>query len=196
MRTDFADTAVTTSPATSSAPSALPEGLELLRIEPQIYCYGLYRNVTLAVWVGQATLPALHAMGGISRDMVRRFPQGHSSIVFILDKIPAPSQEASDLIARAFNTRNGLACVSVIIEGTGFWGSGMRSMLSNARRSAAGESSALLRLNSSSDEAVAWLPDETLRRTGVRVEPSGLADALRWVRERGAAQALAAAKTP
>jgi hypothetical protein len=191
MYTDLAEAAVMTSHATHSA---LPEGLELLRIEPQIFCYGLYRNVTLAVWVGQATLPALHAMGTISREMVRRFPQGHSSIVFILDKIPAPSLEASELIARAFKTRNGLACVSVIIEGTGFWGSGMRGMLTNARRSASAESRAMLRLNASSDEAVAWLPEETLRRTGVRVEPAGLADALRWVRERGAAQALSAAK--
>jgi hypothetical protein len=174
---------------------AAPDELVLLRIEPQVYCYFALRNVTLAVWVGQASLPSLHAMGAISRDMVSRHPEGHSSVVFILDKIPAPSQEASDLIARAFNKSNGLRCVSVIVEGTGFWGSGMRSMMGNAHRAAAPASSAMLRLNNTVAETVAWLPEEHRRRTGIVLEPERLASALRWVREQGAKQALAAPRS-
>jgi hypothetical protein len=168
-----------------------PEDVVLLRIEPRIYCYCAYRNVTIAVWVGQATVPALHEVSGISREMVRRYPNGHSSIVYIADKIPAPSPEASAAIARAFDTRNGLACVSVIIEGTGFFGSGMRGMLSNARRNSE-ESTALLKVNTSIAEVVEWLPEEHLRRTGVRLDPAALASAMRWLRDQGAQQALTA----
>lgn len=170
-----------------------PEELVLLRIEPQVFCYFALRNVTLAVWVGQATLPSLHVMGTVSREMVREHPEGHSSIVFILDKIPAPSEEASELISRAFNTRSGLVCVAVVVEGTGFWGSAMRSMMGNARR-AEGESRAMLRLHTSIDEVVAWLPDEHLRRTKVQLDAEQLRSSLRWVREHGAAQALNATR--
>jgi hypothetical protein len=172
-----------------SAPLSPPEDVLVLRIEPRIYCYCAYRNVTVAVWVGQATVPALHEVGAISREMVRRYPDGHSSIVYILDKIPAPSPEASAAVAHTFAARNGLACVSVILEGTGFFGSGMRSMLSNARRNAEAESTALLKLNTSVAEVLEWLPEEHLRRTGVQLDGRALADAMRWVREHGAQRA-------
>ncbi len=179
-------TAHARSPATLTAPN----GVELLRVEPRIYVYAALGNVTLGVWVGQATLPSLAGVAEVSREMVRLFPEGHSSVVTILDKIPAPSAEASQHISRAFNERGGLACVSVIVEGTGFWGAGMRSMLTNARRNAASRS--LLRLNTGIEEAVGWLPEENLRRTGVSVDAKQLAVALRWIREQGAAHALSA----
>lgn len=160
----------------------------MLRVEPRTYIYCAHRNVTLGVWVGQATLPSLQGVAEVSREMVRRHPEGHSSVLFILDKIAPPSAEVSDLISRAFNERSGLACVSVIVEGTGFWGSGMRGMLTNARRNAAGSS--LLRLHNTVVEAVSWMLEPHLERTGVTLDAQQLLEAVRWIRERGANHAL------
>lgn len=177
-----------TGQARNQAPFTPPSGIDVLRAEPRTYLYCAYRNVTLGVWVGQATLPSLQGVAEVSREMVRRHPEGHSSVVFILDKIPPPSAEVSELISRAFNERNGLSCVSVIVEGTGFWGAGMRGMLTNARRNAASRS--LLRLHNSIEEAVAFLPEPHLQRTGVALDAKPLNEALRWIRQQGAAHAL------
>ena len=177
-----------TSRARNQASFTPPSGIDVLRLEPRVYIYCAHRNVTLGVWVGQATLPSLQGVAEVSREMVRRHPEGHSSIIFILDKIPPPSAEVSEHISRAFNERSGLSCVSVIVEGTGFWGSGMRGMLTNARRNAAGSS--LLRLHNTVEEAVSWMLEPHLERTGVTLDTKQFVDAVRWIRERGASHAL------
>ena len=168
----------------------LPDGVSVLRIEPNIYCYCAFKNLTLAVWVGQATGASVRALGEVSREMVRRHPEGHSSVVFILDKIAAPEPEAREVLDKVFHSRNDLSCVSVVIEGSGFWASGMRSMMGNAHRAAAGVTSTMLRLNTSIDEVVEWLPPEHARRTGVELIAEDFKQVLSSVRERGAVQAL------
>jgi hypothetical protein len=164
--------------------------LVTLRIEPRIYHYSAWQNLTLAVWVGQATGPSVRNLGEISREMIRRHPEGHSSVVFILDKIPAPTPEAREVLDKVFHARNDLACVSVVIEGSGFWASGMRSLMGNTHRAAAGATSTMLRLNTEIDEVVEWMPVEHLRRTGVELDPIEFRRVLRQVREQGADAAL------
>jgi hypothetical protein len=169
---------------------ALSKSVSVLRIEPRIYYYSEWQNLTLAVWVGQATGAAARSLGGISREMIARHPQGHSSIVFILDKLPAPTPEAREVLDKVFHARNDLSCVAVVIEGSGFWASGMRSLMGNTHRAVSGATSTVLRLNTTIDEVVEWLPAEHLRRTGVELEPEELRRVLHDVRERGAVLAL------
>lgn len=161
-----------------------------LRVEPRIYYYSSWQNLTIAVWVGQATGASVRALGEISREMIRRHPEGHSSVVFILDKIPAPTPEAREILDKVFHSRNDLSCVSVVIEGSGFWASGMRSLMGNTHRASAGATSTALRLNTTIEEVVEWMPEAHLRRTGVEIDPVEFGKALRQVREQGAARAL------
>lgn len=172
------------------APQPASNSLVTLRIEPRIYYYSCWQNLTLAVWVGQATGHAARSLGEISREMIRRHPEGHSSVVFILDKIPAPTPEAREVLDKVFHARNDLSCVAVVIEGSGFWASGMRSLMGNTHRASAGATSTVLRLNTEIDEVVDWLPPEHLRRTGVELDPEEFRRVLRQARERGAAAAL------
>jgi hypothetical protein len=174
-------------PPERAAPSS---GVVTLRIEPRIYYYSAWQNLTLAVWVGQATGPSVRSLGDISREMVRRHPEGHSSVVFILDKIPAPTPEAREILDKVFHSRNDLSCVSVVIEGSGFWASGMRSLMGNTHRASAGATTTVLRLNTDIDDVVEWMPSEHLRRTGVELDPNEFRAALRHVREYGAKRAL------
>ena len=176
-------------PFVPAAPASTT-GVITLRVEPRIYYYSAWQNLTLAVWVGQATGASVRSLAGISREMLRRHPEGHSSVVFILDKIPAPAPDAREVLDKVFHSRNDLACVSVVVDGSGFWASGMRSMMGNAHRAAAGATSTMLRLNTSIDEVVDWMPAEHARRTGVELEREAFTRALRQVREQGAAEAL------
>jgi hypothetical protein len=171
------------------APGA-SSGVVTLRIEPRIYYYSSWQNLTIAVWVGQATGPSVSTLGELSREMIRRHPEGHSSVVFILDKIPAPTPEAREILDKVFHARNDLSCVSVVIEGSGFWASGMRSLMGNTHRASAGATSTMLRLNTTIEEVVEWMPAAHARRTGVQIDPTEFGVALRQVREQGAAMAL------
>jgi hypothetical protein len=160
-------------------PSQSPD---ILRIEPDAYCYRAWQNLSIGVWVGQATLPAVKGLLDVGRQMVTRYPEGHSSIVFILDKIPAPTPEGRELLTRIFAGGSALTCTAVILEGSGFWASGLRSMIGNTHRSASGP--VRLRVNTSIDEALEWLPAEHTRFTGVTLNVEELRKTLIAVRER------------
>ena len=71
------------------------------------------------------------------------------------------------MISQSFHSRNDLRCVAAVVEGTGFWGSAMRSMMGNAHLAAHSETSSVMRIHGSIDEVMSWLPAEHARRTGV-----------------------------
>lgn len=159
-----------------------------LRTEPGAYYYGAWQGISVGVWVGQATLPAVHGLIEFGSVLARLYPGGHSSIVFILDKVAAPTPEARDLLERVMSARSTLACSAIVLEGSGFWASGIRSMLGNTHRAASGN--VLLRVVTTIDEVINWLPSEHARLTGIRVDTHELRSVLSQVREKGAAAAL------
>jgi hypothetical protein len=162
--------------------------LSLLRCEPDIYQYSVWQGISIGVWVGQATLGAVRGLFEFGQEMRRLYPAGHSSIVFILDKLPAPTPDARELLGRLFDASSALSCSAVILEGSGFWASGIRAMIGNTHRAAAGD--VRLRVGTSIDEVLAWFPDEHARCTGLQVDPQELRAILRLAREQNAAAAL------
>ena len=171
----------------SRKPRAQPTStdLEVLRLEPRVFAYCGWRNFSIGVWVGQATLPAVEGMLRMSEDLELRFPNGRSSVLFVTDKVPAPTQEARQAFARAYTPK--LSCMAMVLEGDGFWASGIRSMSANVHRSA--DTPALLRVNNDIEQVVAWLPQQHLAHTGVNVSADELARVLRSARAE--AEALA-----
>ena len=159
-------------------------------IEPGIFHYSAWQNISIGVWVGQATGAAVHTLLKFGAQMNRRYPEGHSSVVFILDKLPAPTPEARELLGRMFNARSELLCTGVILEGSGFWASGLRSMIANTHRSSTGN--VRLRVSTSLDEALTWFPAEHARASGLEFDPAQLRSELLYAREHGARAALGA----
>jgi hypothetical protein len=168
------------------APSSLVE----LRLEPGVYHYSAWQGISIGVWVGQATLPAVRGILEFGQELRRRYPNGHSSIIFILDKVAAPTPDARELLARLMNAQSSLSCSAVILEGSGFWASGIRSMIGNTHRTAS--SNVLLRVGTSLDEVLPWFPAEHARLTGIQVDPEELRAMLLHLREKSAAAALGA----
>jgi hypothetical protein len=151
--------------------------------------YSYWRNLTIGVWAGQATLSAMQRVGRVSQLMVKSFPQGHSNVAFVLDGTPAPTPEAQAILTHVFDTRNSdLACTAVVVEGTGFWASSMHSAITGMRLAASG--SMRLRLHSTIDEVVKWLPAAHKVRTGIELDPEHLTRILQTARD------LAATGTP
>jgi len=175
-----------TRPATSTDSSILT--LEL-RTEPGVYAYDLWQNISIGVYVGQATLTAVRRLNDMSREMSQRYPDGRSSVVFVLDQLLGPTPEAQVEMKRVVESE-GLACMCIVIEGTGFWASGIRSMANNVKREVT--TGVQHRVFTTIDEVVTWMPPLHRDMTGVVLDPSEFRRALASVRQKGAVRALAA----
>jgi hypothetical protein len=154
-------------------------------MDPGRFRFSYWRNLSSGVWGGQATLEAVQRIGRLSQLLVRDYPGGHSTVGFVLDGVPAPTPEAQAVFTQIFDARNSdLTCNATIVEGTGFWASSMHSFVTGIRLAAAG--SMKLRLVSTIDEAVQWLPAVHSQRTGIFLDPEDLRRVLQAVRDLGA----------
>jgi hypothetical protein len=176
---------------TRSAPSALATRgteprLPIVSTEPGVYGYESWKNMTIGVWVGQATLQAVRGVHALSREMELQYPEGRSSIVFVADQVAAPTPEARQEMVAVYE-RPGLQCTAIILEGSGFWASGIRSMTSNLHRAAG--SSMRLRVHTTIDEVIAWMPAEHQRCTGVALDCEELKRVVIEIRQRAGARA-------
>jgi hypothetical protein len=166
--------------------SSIPEPEALLfDLEVGRFRYSRWRNLSIGVWAGQATLAAVQRVGRISQLMVKDYPHGHSNVAFVLDGVPAPTPEAQGAFSRVFDERNSdLSCTAIVVEGTGFWASSMHSAITGMRLAASG--SMRLRLHSTIDEVLKWLPGVHLQRTGVELDPEHMRRVLQTARKLGA----------
>lgn len=118
------------------------------------------------------------------RELKRRFPEGRSQVMFVCDGAPAPERAVSERLNGIYDPSvSGIVCVAAVLEGSGFWASGIRSMITNMRMTAG--AAGAVRTQETIEEVVRWLPEEHLKRSGVRLNATALAEALTIVRERG-----------
>jgi len=152
----------------NSIPSGFLERPIELVTQPGVCAYDGWMNVSIGVWVGQATLPAVRRVLRMSSEQAQRYPQGRSSVIFVLDQLQAPTPEAQEELKKFYGT-DGFAGFAIVVEGTGFWASGIRSMANNAQRTAS--SGVVQRVSTTIDEVVSWLPALHVARTGVTLPP-------------------------
>jgi hypothetical protein len=160
-------------------------GLAMLDCEPGQFRYNSYRNLSIGLWAGQATLDAVLRVVRIAERMRESHPEGHSGVVFVLDSAAAPTPDAQAAFAQLIDDRmTTISCTAIVVEGQGFWASGIRSSITKMRLAAAG--SVKLRVHDRIDELLEWLPAEHQRRTGVEFRKSELRRVLEAARELGA----------
>lgn len=170
------------SPSPSLFPSAA-EQLYPLHVALGHASYARYENISIGVWVGQATLPVVQMVQEVTKFMIARFPRGHSSVSFVLDGLPAPTPEAQALIGKQFEARSQLSVTGIVLEGSGFWASGLRGMINNSHREANGPTS--LKIVTSIDQLVGWFAEAHEARTQVSIAPMILRDLLQHARKVG-----------
>jgi hypothetical protein len=158
--------------------------LEVLAFERERCVFLAHKNITIAVWMGQANLAAAQATERAARIMGVRHRAGRSYLAVILDGVPGPAPEATELLARVMGQREGLACIAYVLDGGGFWASGLRGMIGNVYREsgAAGR----LKIGTSDEEIAGWLSVKHQEATGVAVSEEELREVLRKARAIGA----------
>ena len=152
-----------------------------LDLEPGQFRFSVWQNVSMTLWTAQATLEAGERVLRISRELNRQFPHGRSQVMIVTDGTPAPDAPASELLTEVYNPQlSRIVCIAAVLEGTGFWASGIRSRMTNMR--IAGGNAMAIRTQSTIDEVVSWLPAEHAQRTGVTLIAAELHAVLTAVR--------------
>lgn len=138
-----------------------------------------WRGIGIIVWATQAT--ALHAqeMAKLSEEIGKTQPRG-SSVSLAVNRAPLPTYEARRAIHELTrrNEKN-IVCAATLIEGTGFWASAIRSLVTSLHL--VGRWSFELKTFSDIDTLAEWVAPVHASATGIAVEVKELAGALAWV---------------
>lgn len=108
--------------------------LRILDREPRKFAFAQWRNVTLLAWAAQADAPEIERLRRVLPTVVGRHPGGRSTVSVIAAGLPPPTQAARELIIEILNENaNDLACVAVVVSGSGFSSSALRSVHTGLR---------------------------------------------------------------
>ena len=169
--------------STVESQQPLEPSLEVLTSERGRCVFYAYKNITVAVWTGQAEENAARATERAARAMVARHSAGRSFVAFVLDGLPGPTPEATRVFTEAMGSREGLAHVAYVLEGSGFWASGLRGMINNAHRESGAK--ARLLVATTIEDVAAWLAPRHEQATGVAVSEEELRSVLANARALG-----------
>jgi hypothetical protein len=135
-------------------------------------------------WADRATGEALARIQRVTKQMIDRYPNGHSNVAFVLDGVRPPTPEARAIFTHLYDQRvSKLKCLGVVLEGEGFWASSLRSSITNMQLEAS--NSKALGQYTSIDEVATWMAPLHCERTGVAVTSAQLGSALRDARAEG-----------
>jgi hypothetical protein len=154
-------------------PSWSLRGIERLDAEPGRFWFGAWRNVNILVWESTADLHAVERLEHTIPPRVAAHPEGLSTVYIIPETAgPPPADVRAAFAAQGKRWRKTIACLSVVIEHTGFLGSAMRSAITGITlispdRFKTG-------IHESIAEAAAWLPGPHQSLTGLRIDPAEL----------------------
>jgi hypothetical protein len=134
-------------------------------------------NITIVVWHGQPIEAAVECLARTTERRRRQYPEGLSVIHLVKGDITLPDAETRQAFVRLMKSSNDvLACVAVVVGGTGFWASTARSLITGMRVLARGAFD--MRLHGTIHEVVGWLPAKHAEKTGFVIAPAQLATSL------------------
>jgi hypothetical protein len=157
----------------------------VLDTEPGAFLFGSWKNVFVGVWESQATIPAVERMVRATNVVNDLCPGGRSTIHIVANGAGLPMADVRTDFVNALKKNAGqLACVAVVVGGTGFWTSALRSFVTGLRWLA--PRSFDFRMSTTIEEVGQWLPAEHGKRTGVDLDPRRLVQVLEgWAAPRG-----------
>lgn len=147
------------------------------------YVISAYKNVSVIVWAIAATADMVKRIEGIRDHIVSAYPQGRSSINVIVRDTPPPLEDGrAQLLTLTKRYAGELACNVAVVEGEGFWSSGMRGLITNFHWLE--ERQFKSRTCKTFEEVADWLPTPHKAMTSVALDPTELLSVLRSVRAR------------
>ncbi|HKU43140.1 MAG TPA: hypothetical protein VJR89_33500 [Polyangiales bacterium] len=152
--------------------------VRIIEVEPGACCAGAWANISLTRWIGRGTASAVERVARVGDEVRTQYPDGVSAVHLIAEGAGMPTPEAREGLVKLMNRKTDrLGCVGVVVGGSGFWASAIRSLITGMR--AVSSRAYELKLAGNIDEIAAWLPEQHARRTGISVDPAELAQALR-----------------
>jgi hypothetical protein len=148
--------------------------LNLLDMEPGVCAIGSWQNVTIIVWWAQANASAVRRLAQATETMRELHPERVSNVHIVNDGAGLPLPEArAGFVKIMQDYADSLGNVAVVIGGSGFWASTMRSAITGMRFIS--PRSFEMRLHATPSEILDWLPLAHLQRTGVTIARNTLA---------------------
>jgi hypothetical protein len=140
--------------------------------EPGSFLFGSYQNVVIAVWTGSANVSGVERLAKVAGPVRASIGRG-SSVHLIVGSAGLPTEEArAGFVKLTQNSADLIACLGIVVAGTGFWASALRSAMTGMHSQRTGSFD--YRLLGSIDELVEWLPAAHERGTGVVLQPKSL----------------------
>jgi hypothetical protein len=159
--------------ADPASESSLAPRAVTLDLEPGRFRFSVWRNISVTMWTGQATIEAGRRILKLSQQLTREFPGGRSQVLIVRAGTLPPDDATTELLKDVFDPRlSRIVCIAAVLEGEGFWASGIRSRMTKMRI-AAGNAMAI-RTQETVEEVATWLPEEHANRTGVKVSADEL----------------------
>lgn len=160
------------------------ERLTLVDVEPGVCALGSWQNVIAVIWWSTATGSAVERLERVMLGLREKYPQGVSQIHLVKDRAGTPASDARVGIVRLMNDYAAdIANCAVVVGGSGFWASTMRSAITSMRFLS--PRSFEMRLHRASSEVLEWLPEFHKKRTNIELVPEDLGrilnDAEEWL---------------
>jgi len=145
-----------------------PVHLELIGEHPGSVRIGRFKNLIIGAWFGPPNDGAVRTLLSIMKTLHRGSAEVRSYVHLLPDQVPLPDAKAREGLSYLMNHyEQHIACVGVVIAGTGFWASAMRSAVGGLRILV--RTPFDFRMESSAEDVSSWLPDSHAKRTGVRI---------------------------
>jgi len=142
--------------------------------QPGAWSFGVWQNFVIGVWSARATAEAVGSLGRTARS----FKEKYTSLHIIKTGAALPTADGRAALVELLKERTGkLACITVVLLGSGFWASAVQSMITGLHM-VAPSGSTKLRIYDTIEDAVAWLAKEHGTLTGVDVNASDLRSVL------------------
>jgi hypothetical protein len=157
----------------ASPPALTSDGVTLLGSDPGMVSFFAFENITIVVWHGKPNPGSVDQLTRVSERRRKANPHGVSVIHLVQGQWELPDSATREAFVRLMKDGDGqLAVVSVVIGGSGFWASAVRSLVTGFRVLARGSFD--MGLHGEISEVVSWLPARHTARTGVAVKSEQL----------------------
>jgi hypothetical protein len=134
---------------------------------------GVCHDIAVCSWRGQPTLPAVNMLFLLLGKLRDEQPMRRSYVHLIPEGLGLPDGPTrSRMVAIMKEFEQEMACVGLVVAGSGFWASAMRNAILGLRVLA--PRSFDFGVHGSIEELVAWLPESHRKRTGNAVSASAL----------------------
>jgi hypothetical protein len=155
-------------------PSAGLQEIAIIGEAPGVFRVAMLGHLTVTAWFAQLDKASAHVLARVNDDLIARLKgERVSSVHLVNNRVKLPDAGARDVLAKIMrDSAKSVACVTVIIDGDGFWASALRSFVTGLRVLAPG--SIDLHAHASIAEVLAWLPPEHFKRAGTHVDAGQL----------------------